>query len=128
MAHWHMVCVFVSFWFPTNLRNSLMRLCLSSLLCLLLVSGVLWAQATGQISGTVRDASGAVIPGVEVKVTQTATGASRTALSGEDGRYVFASLPLGPYMLEATQPGFTTHVQMGIVLQVDSNLTIDVPL
>jgi len=105
-----------------------MRLCLSSLLCLLLVSGVLWAQATGQISGTVRDASGAVIPGVEVKVTQTATGASRTALSGEDGRYVFASLPLGPYMLEASQPGFTTYVQMGIVLQVDSNLTIDVAL
>src|SRR5919108_3293893 len=113
-------------WLLLFLRGAVMRLYLSSLSCLVLLSGVLLAQATGQIAGTVRDASGAVIPGVEVKVTQTATGATRTAISGEDGRYVFASLPLGPYMLEAAQPGFTTFVQTGIVLQVDSNLTIDV--
>ena len=38
-----------------------------------------WAQATAQIAGVVKDASGAVLPGVEIKATQTATGAVRTA-------------------------------------------------
>src|SRR5881409_3374026 len=90
--------------------------------------GSVWAQATAQISGAVRDQSGAVIPGVEIKVTQTATGAVRTAVSNEEGRYVFANLPLGPYLLEASQPGFTSYVQRGILLRVDDNLIIDVPM
>src|SRR6266536_4198471 len=47
-----------------------------------------WAQTTAQISGTVKDASGAVLPGVEVTATQTATGAMRTAVSNETGSYV----------------------------------------
>src|SRR5499427_1661475 len=105
-----------------------MRTVAGSLSCLLFLGATLWAQATAQISGTVRDASGAVIPVVEIKVTQTATGAVRTAISNENGQYVFANLPLGPYMLEASQPGFAAYVETGIVLQVDSNLTIDIPL
>src|SRR5206468_7931368 len=99
-----------------------------SLCCLLLISGVVWAQAIAQIAGTVQDETGAVIPGADIKVTQTATGAVRTTTSGEEGRYVLPTLPLGPYMLEASKPGFTTYVQTGIVLQVDSNLTVDVRL
>src|SRR5215813_4669299 len=83
-----------------------MRCCVSVLSCLFLFCGTVWAQATAQIGGTVRDSSGAVIPGVEIKVTQTATGAIRTAVSNENGQYVFANLPLGPYVLEANQPGF----------------------
>ena len=105
-----------------------MRSGLLSVCCLFLFCGTVWAQATAQIAGTVRDESGAIIPGVEIKVTQTATGAVRTTLSNEEGRYVFANLALGPYMLEAKQPGFKSIIQTGIVLQVDSNLTIDVAL
>src|SRR5437773_4836899 len=105
-----------------------MRSGLLSVCCLFLFCGTVWAQATAQIAGTVRDESGAIIPGVEIKVTQTATGAVRTTLSNEEGRYVFANLALGPYMLEAKQPGFKSFIQTGIVLQVDSNLTIDVAL
>ena len=93
-----------------------MRTVVLSLCCVLLFCGSLWAQATGQIAGTVRDESGAVIPGAEIKVTQTATGAVRSTLSGEDGRYVLPTLPLGPYMLEVSQPGFTTYIETGIVL------------
>src|SRR6058998_1400188 len=103
-----------------------MRSAALSLCCLLLISGVVWAQATAQIGGTVHDETGAVIPGADIKVTQTATGAVRTTTSGEDGRYVLPTLPLGPYMLEASKPGFTTYLQTGIVLQVDSNLSVDV--
>src|ERR1700758_2849449 len=85
-----------------------------------LVRATVWAQATtAQISGTVKDQTGAVLPGVEVSVNQTATGAKRTAVSNETGNYVLASLPLGPYMMEAGLPGFRTYLQSGIVLRVD---------
>ena len=92
------------------------------------LSSAVWAQSTAQISGTVRDQSGAVLPGAEIKATQTATGAVRNAVSAEDGRYVLTSLPIGPYVVEVSLPGFRTYVQSGIVLQVDSNPTINAAL
>src|SRR2546427_7267679 len=87
-----------------------------------------WAQATAQVSGTVKDQSGAVLPGVEVTATQTATGVKRTVLTNETGSYVLSNLPLGPYRLEAALPGFRTFVQTGIVLQVDSNPVVNINL
>src|SRR3989475_6929539 len=102
---------------------------LIALLGIAVVAPTAGAQSTtAQISGTIKDQSGAVLPGVEVTVTQTATGAKRTAVSNETGNYVLASLPLGPYMLEAAVRGFKTYVQTGIVLQVDANPTINVVL
>src|SRR5215467_8713559 len=86
------------------------------------------AQATAQISGTVRDQSGAVLPGAEVTATQTETGAARMTISNETGLYVLPNLPLGPYKLEVTLTGFRTFVQTGIVLQVNSNPVINVTL
>src|SRR6266516_740957 len=80
-----------------------------------------WAQSTAQLSGTVRDQSGAVLPGVEVKATQTATGLARSVVTDETGSYVLPNLPVGPYKLEATLPGFRTFAQTGIVLQVGSS-------
>src|SRR6266581_3431644 len=87
-----------------------------------------WAQATAQISGAVQDQSGAVLPGAEVTATQTDTGVSRMTITNETGYYVLPSLPLGPYRLEAGLPGFRTFVQRGIVLQVNSNPTINIVL
>src|SRR5437867_11274972 len=77
------------------------------------------AQATAQIAGTVKDQTGAVLPGVEVTVTQIETGTTRNAVTNETGSYVLSSLPIGPYRLEATLPGFRTYAQTGIVLQVN---------
>src|SRR5262249_3560490 len=79
-----------------------------------------WGQATAQISGTVRDQSSAVLPGVEITATQTETRAARKTLTNETGTYVLSNLPLGPYKLEAALAGFRTFVQSGIVLQVNS--------
>ena len=93
--------------------------------CLIAPAGV-WAQATAQISGTVRDASGAVLPGVQVTATQTETAISRATVTNETGFYVLPSLPLGPYRLEAALTGFRTFAQSGIVLQVGSSPVIDV--
>src|SRR2546421_9181933 len=77
-----------------------------------------WGQATAHVSGVVHDQSGAVLPGVEITATQTATGATRTTVSNETGSYTLVNLPLGPYRLEAALAGFRTFVQTGIVLQV----------
>lgn len=52
----------------------------------LLLTGTVALAQTAQINGTIRDASGLAIPGATVKATQTATGVSRTAISGADGR------------------------------------------
>src|SRR5437868_13242669 len=92
------------------------------------MSGSVWAQATAEISGTARDQSGAVLPGVEIRVTQTDTGITRDAVTNETGSYVLPNLPIGPYKLEALLPGFRSYTQTGIVLQVNSNPSINVVL
>jgi hypothetical protein len=82
----------------------------------------LWGQSTAvsQISGTVRDSGGLVVSGAQVSVTQTATGLSRSVQTGAEGSYTIPSLPPGPYRLTVTKEGFSSFVQAGIVLQVDS--------
>ena len=86
------------------------------------------AVSTASIAGTVHDESGGVLPGVNVTATQTATGLTRTAVSDQDGDYVIPSLPVGPYRLEFSLQGFRTYVQTGIVLQVNTNPTINATL
>ena len=95
--------------------------------CVLLILATtgLWAQATAQISGTVRDQSSAVLPGVEVTATQTDTGIARSAVTNETGSYVLSNLALGPYRLEAALPGFRTYAQTGIILQVNSSPVVN---
>ena len=97
-------------------------------LCLALLGASLLAQSTAQIQGSVQDASGAAVPGAEVKATQTQTGALRTVTSGADGGYVLANLPIGPYRVEVSRAGFSTYVQTGIVLQVASSPSVDITL
>ena len=94
----------------------------------LFCAGALLAQDTATISGTVSDPSGAFIPDVEVTVTQTDTGASRTATTDAAGSFILSNLPLGPYRLQAMKMGFEVYVQTGIVLQVGSSPTIPVTL
>ena len=101
-----------------------MQLLVVMLMCLGCCAGV-FAQATSQISGTVTDASGAVIAGAHVAATQTNTGISRTAISDANGVYSLPNLPLGPYRLEVKKAGFTTFVQTGIILQVGTGATVN---
>jgi len=97
-------------------------------LIVFLIQAAAWAQATAQLSGTVKDSSGAVLPGVTVTVTQTDTGFSRTVVTETSGTYVVPNLPTGPYKLEASLQGFRTYAQTGIVLQVNGNPTINIVL
>ena len=97
-------------------------------LCFVLGSGVAWAQATAQISGTVKDRTVAVLPGVDITLRHTATGTTRTAVTDGNGFFALPNLPLGSHGLQATLPGFRTYEQTGIVLQVNSNPVINVVL
>ena len=92
----------------------------------------LFAQASigavAQITGSVSDPTGAVVSGAEVKVNQTETGFTRAAVTGADGTYVLPNLAIGPYELQVVSPGFKTHLQQGIVLQVNDNVTVTIRL
>src|SRR6266436_4827441 len=101
---------------------------LAGLLSLAVLNDNVWAQSTAQISGNVTDRSGAVLPGVEITVTQTDTGLLRSVVSNETGSYVMPNLPVGPYRLEAALPGFRTYAQSGIILQVGANPVINIAL
>src|SRR5207247_1171110 len=107
-----------------NMWRSLLTLRAGLVGCVV-TCGDIWAQATAQIAGTVRDQSGAVLPGVEVTATQTETGTMRNGVTNETGFYVLSNLPIGPYRLEAALPGFRTFVQTGIVLQVNGSPVIN---
>ena len=98
------------------------------LVVLFLGADIALAQATAQISGTVRDASGGVLPGADVTAIQTDTGARRSVVTNESGAFVLSNLPIGPYRLEASLSGFRTVARTGIVLQVNANPEINVTL
>src|SRR5438128_6368647 len=107
-------------------KRQIQKICvLTGLVLLNLSIAVMLGQSTAQISGAIKDQTGAVLPGVEVTMTQTSTGFKRSAVTDETGSYILPSLPVGPYRLEAALPGFRTYVQTGIVLQVNSNPVIN---
>jgi hypothetical protein len=99
-------------------------------LLVLLTATVGWAQAgaTAQISGTVKDSSGGVLPGADVTATQTETGFKRSVVTDLDGAFAFPSIPTGPYRLEVMLQGFRSYVQTGIVLQVNDSPVVPITL
>jgi hypothetical protein len=99
-----------------------------AVLVTLLVSSDAWAQATAQISGTVKDQSGGILPGVDVTATQTDTGVARTTVTDESGSFVLSNLAVGPYRFEVSLSGFRSFVQTGIVLQVNASPVINAVL
>ena len=77
------------------------------------------AQTTNAtLGGTVADPSGALIPGVTVTATNTATGIVNTAITNESGVYQFASLQTGTYKVSAELPGFQTQVVNNFTLGI----------
>ena len=86
------------------------------------------AIPTGTVVGTVRDESGAIIPGAKVTITHQGTGAVRSMQTDSSGNYNFPLLPVGTYTLKIEMQGFQTFVQKEFLLQVDQNLTIPVTM
>ena len=77
------------------------------LAALALPAGLLAQSATGQLTGTVKDPSGAAITQVKVTVSNQATGFTRETRTNEAGVYTLPLLPVGTYTITAEQTGFS---------------------
>jgi len=88
----------------------------------------LHAQDTGVITGTVRDNTGAVIQGADVKISGTAGGIERATTTNSDGDYLAAGLPGGTYNLAISAKGFKTFKGNGVVLRVAQKARVDATL
>src|SRR5262245_55444372 len=88
-----------------------------------------WAQrTTGGISGTVKDSSGAVLPGVTVSVSGPNIVGTQTAVSNEQGFYRFINLPPGDYRLSFTLGGFKTLNRRNLRVTVGGMIAEDASL
>jgi hypothetical protein len=89
----------------------------------------LYAQSdTGSIDGRIFDQQKAGMPGVTVTAKNTATGLTRTTVSGTTGSYHFGSLPAGTYDVTAEIQGFATQVRKAVIVQVSSPSTMDITM
>jgi len=84
--------------------------------------------STATILGVVKDATGALIPGVSITIKHTDTGQTRTAISSETGDYNVPLLPVGEYEITTTMPSFKQEVRRGINLVVGQQAVIDLTL
>ncbi len=82
-------------------------------------------QVTGSIAGTVKDQSGAVVPGAKVTITDTDKKIIvRTVTTGDSGAFSAPGLPVGHYSVAVEASNFQKYVQTGIVLNVNDKLTV----
>ena len=103
--------------------------CLLLLALLAVFSSNLLAQAiTGTVVGTVRDASGAVVPGATVTATNTNTGIAQSTVCNGSGDYTIPNLAPGTYKITAQSQGFSTAVAEGSIVQVEQTTRVDFSL
>jgi hypothetical protein len=86
------------------------------------------AVAVAEVAGYVTDPSGESVANARVKITETGKNQVSTASTDSRGRYSFPTLPVGTYDLDVTAKGFKSFVESGILLQVASNVEINVKL
>src|ERR1700730_17244092 len=83
---------------------------------------------TGELGGTVRDASGGFVPGATVVAEQTASGLKYTSVANDSGQYLFGQLPIGVYKLTASAQGFKQSVLPNIEVHIGDQLRHDFSL
>lgn len=111
------------------MSQKVMRVLLSAAMLMLLAAPSLRADDVyAKIRGTVTDATGAVLPDVQVTATNTATGVSKTATSQASGLYEFLQLPIGPYTVSATKQGFKTFKSTEFTLVVNQVYELSIRL
>src|SRR5260370_27079676 len=92
------------------------------------VSVSVHAQVTGAtLSGTITDASGAVIANAQVSIKNTATGITKDTTTDSAGFYTAPNLPAGPYEAKVTAAGFNTAVS-SVTLAVGAQQTLNIPM
>ena len=89
----------------------------------------LWSQSFfGSLQGDVTDTSGALVPGASIKLTNTKTAETLSAVSAANGSYAFLTLLPSTYRMTVEKQGFKTLVQDNITVQVQSSLRLDARL
>src|SRR5258706_8238102 len=102
-----------------------MQRLLWALALVMLLAGGLFAQQT-QLSGTVTDPTGAVIPNATITLVSTTTGAQREDTADGNGRYNFLQVTPGTYKLTAKAAGFSDVIINNLELQVNSPATVPI--
>ena len=88
-----------------------------------------WSQVTtGTLQGTVKDASGAVVPGATVIASHTQTSLQRFTQTGSEGRYSLPFLPVGAYEVDVQLQGFETFRRREVPVSVGETLVLDATL
>jgi hypothetical protein len=103
----------------------------SAALCLIFAANgsIAFAQTpTATVTGQVRDASGAAVPGVRVSARNVQTNIEREAVTSENGDYTIPLLNIGEYQVSVEKQGFKKAVKTGLILQVDQKARLDFTL
>ena len=96
---------------------------------LLLQAGLASAQTgSSQISGTVKDSSGAVVPGASVSIVNERNGITRSAAANDTGYYIITGLPASTYTVHVSSTGLTTGEAKGVALLAGDSITLNFEL
>src|SRR5437899_6711550 len=102
---------------------------LATLVGIVLIASCAWGQGNqASLEGTVLDQSGAVLAGVKLTATNTATGIRFVATSDSNGLFAFPVMPVGTYAIEAEHQGFTKLMQKDVQLTVGARLNLTLPM
>ena len=113
---------------PAKLHRAHHLLCLIAWVCLLAGTSAL-GQVSSSLSGTITDATGAVIPGAQVQIKNGDTGQTVTVRTNETGQYQIPNLPVGNYEVTVTVTGFgtlTRQITAGVGQATNANFTLQV--
>ncbi len=110
------------------MRNLISIVC--TLFVVIVISATIVTAQTGtsNITGSVTDSTGAVVPGATVTATNEATGVKSTQTTNDSGVYAFSSLPVGNYSITVEKQGFKALVKTNNALEVGTPLTVDMVL
>ena len=108
-------------------RNLFLRAVLLAALSAVLGTSAL-AQSTASLSGTVSDATGAVVVNAKVVATKQGTGVESATQTDTAGAYLFPSLPIGIYRVQATAPGFQSAIISNLKLEVATAVVQNIQL
>ena len=105
------------------------RFIFSGAVVICLLAACLFGQATdGNLVGTITDASGALIPGAQVKITNRATNIHTLATSNASGEYRFNNIPVGSYDLSVMATGFGAMMEGGLAVELNKTVTVNISL
>src|ERR1035438_2922062 len=105
---------------PRNLHKAVGLFLLSAVL--------LWAASGGSLSGTLKDASGAVVPGAKLTLVNTALKTEYTTTSDGQGFYSFPNLPVARYDLTVEATGFRSQKKTEVMMDTDAAIRVDAAL